>query len=173
MFNLGINSGLLNLGRLGIINDQMALLTLRAHASKLMPKSMFSLQLIPKSLLPSTSRAVTNKGVGKTVDDIDRTANDANVTKSDQPVAATLISLAEKALELAQKIQSHGIQSPSFQNDTLANLPTEIDRIRFELVDASGDLLALARGAGGAFGRIQTVACTHVSCVSSPDVDRF
>jgi hypothetical protein len=107
--------------------------------------------------------------IGQTTEDTDRTANDAYGTKSNQPAAATLISLAERALELVQKIQSHGIQSPSFQEDTLADLPTDIDRVRFELVDVSGDLLALARGSGGAFGRIQTVACTHVSYVSLPD----
>jgi NTP pyrophosphatase (non-canonical NTP hydrolase) len=151
----------------------MALITLRTHALKLVPKSLFSSQLVSKFFFPSTSRAIMTTSVGQTAKDAEKPTNDANPTKSDQAAAATLISLAERALELAQKIQSHGIQSPTFHNDTLADLPTEIDRVRFELVDVSGDLLALARGAGGAFGRIQTVACTHVSSISSPDDYRF
>jgi hypothetical protein len=79
----------------------------------------------------------------------------------------TLVSLAEKANGLARKIQSRIPHPPTFQNDTLAELPAEVEDIRLALIDAANDLTMLARGAGGPFGRVQTIAAAYVCCYPS------
>jgi hypothetical protein len=80
----------------------------------------------------------------------------------------TLVFLAERAHKLAQQLQSQVTQPPTFQNDTLAELPAEVEDIRLALIDAANDLTMLARGAGGPFGRVQTVSNTYVCCCPPP-----
>jgi hypothetical protein len=74
----------------------------------------------------------------------------------------TLVPIAKKILELAQKLESGILKPPSFQEDTLANLPSDLEKVRKSLIDESGTFNALVRGAGGPFGRIQTVSGTYV-----------
>jgi hypothetical protein len=78
----------------------------------------------------------------------------------------TLVSLAERAHELAQKLQSQVLQPPTFQNDMLAELPAEVEDIRLALIDAANDLAMLARGPGGPFGRVQMVSHAYVCFLS-------
>lgn len=82
------------------------------------------------------------------------------------PSTGTLVPLAEMVLELSRKLES-SIQAPTFQNDTLSNLDPQLNEVRKSLIDTSSVLNALARGALGPFGRVQTIAGTHHTDQSS------
>lgn len=66
----------------------------------------------------------------------------------------TLVELAEDILAAARALDQHLPSSPTFQHDTIADLAPEYQHIRKALIDASSEINALARGAGGPLGRI-------------------
>lgn len=82
-----------------------------------------------------------------------------------ESVQSTLVPLAERALKLAHQLESQIEKPPTFHDDTLAELPAEVEHIRMELIDAADELTMLARGSAGPFGRIQTVSSTYVGLV--------
>lgn len=66
----------------------------------------------------------------------------------------TLVELAEDILAAAKALEQHLPSSPTFQHDTIGELATEQQHFRKALIDASSEINALARGAGGPLGRI-------------------
>lgn len=66
----------------------------------------------------------------------------------------TLVQLAEDILAGAKALEGHLNSSPTFQNDTIAELASEHQHVRKSLIDATDELNALVRGAGGPHGRI-------------------
>jgi hypothetical protein len=67
---------------------------------------------------------------------------------------ASLTQLAEQALAAARKLDAftlpRGLPPTSFTNDTLSDLPPEIEEERKALVDASQAMKRLSLGATGA-----------------------
>lgn len=73
---------------------------------------------------------------------------------SGPPKTSTLVQLAEDILAGAKALESHLHSSPTFENDTIAALPSEHQHIRKSLIDATSEMNALVRGASGPHGRI-------------------
>ncbi|KAF1992568.1 S-adenosyl-L-methionine-dependent methyltransferase [Aulographum hederae CBS 113979] len=66
----------------------------------------------------------------------------------------TLVELAEQILAQAKEIESALPSSPTFVNDTISKLPSDLEKTRKSLIDTTETLNALLRGAGGPVGRI-------------------
>lgn len=76
----------------------------------------------------------------------------------------TLVQLAEHILEQARKLESSISSSPSFQDDTLAELPEVLEPVRSSLIEGTETLNALARGSVAVYwGRIHHKIFTFVS----------
>jgi len=74
----------------------------------------------------------------------------------------TLVELAEKLLEQARELEKVIPAPPTFQEDTLANLPIEHEKTRLSLIDTSEMFTALVRGSDGPYGRIMRMASYQV-----------
>lgn len=70
----------------------------------------------------------------------------------------TLVELAEKLLEQACELEKVIPAPPTFQEDTLTNLPIEHEKTRLSLIDTSEMFTALVRGSDGPYGRIMRIA---------------
>lgn len=66
----------------------------------------------------------------------------------------SLVELAEGILKNAKALEQHLSSPPTFQHDTIRYLAAEHDHLRKSLIDASNEINALVRGAGGPHGRI-------------------
>lgn len=78
----------------------------------------------------------------------------------------SLTSLAQDLVARAQKIDAHleenNIPYPSFENDTLEDLPPDVQALRWELANASHEFKQLTRGAIMSGWDIAfNVSCTH------------
>ena len=64
---------------------------------------------------------------------------------------SSLVSLAQELFAQAKEIEAvlerNGIQQPSFDHDTLEELPEDAQKLRRELADTSHTIRQLARGA--------------------------
>lgn len=84
----------------------------------------------------------------------------ASAAGSSEP---TLVSLAECILEQARLLEKSVPESPTFQKDTLADLPAHLEPARDSLIEGTEILNALCRGSAGTHGRIRQGNAYRVS----------
>ena len=88
------------------------------------------------------------------------------------PDPQSFVALAERILDSATDLEDSISRTPTFFNDTLSNLPPDLEEIKQDLIDSTATLNALARGSGGANGRVHTTVnrvraySTLKSCIS-------
>lgn len=68
----------------------------------------------------------------------------------------SLVQLAEQILEDARQVEASLPSSPTFEKDTIAELPDSSQPVRLRLINATLELNSLARGSGGPYGRLLT-----------------
>lgn len=65
-------------------------------------------------------------------------------------IMPSLTSIAEevlaKAREIDRYLESNGLAAPSYDNDVLADLPGDLENVRYSLVNSSNELKKLAQG---------------------------
>jgi hypothetical protein len=112
------------------------------------------------------------------VRDTDMLANGSIDQKLTNEEAISLAELAKKMLEEARILESHIPSPPTFANDTLSNLPPELEPVRRSLIETSKRFSDLVRGSTGPFHRLgelltMTVRVVKVlPCVPDPYIRR-
>jgi len=77
-------------------------------------------------------------------------------------MSASLVELAEQILKDAKTLERSLSSPPSFLNDTISELPADLQETRRCMIDATANLNALIRGSGSPIGRVFEM----VYCVS-------
>lgn len=68
----------------------------------------------------------------------------------------SLVQLAEQILEDARQLEASIPSPPTFDHDTIADLPDSSQPARMRLINATLELNSLVRGSSGPYGRLLT-----------------